>query len=184
MVALPAVAFAVIMVTELIMCVINTIALLAHGADVAPVWTQNPMFADVWVLPYGLIVLSLWYAPVYGWLLMVSAWARRTPILWALAPMIGLPLLEQLAFGTSYIGDMLKRRLHGGFTDAFAAPMTGAAHVDFARPEPLRFLGAPELWIGLVVAVIFVAGAVWLRRRRSFNVTATGRRTCQVMGLV
>ena len=162
---LPTVAFAVVLATQLVMLLINTLALLGQGVGAASLWTQNPVFSNFAVLPYGLVVLSLWYAPVYGWLLMVSAWARRTPILWALGPVIGLPLLEKLAFGTSYVGELFRRRLHGRFTEAFAPPATGRTHIDLAQPEPLRFLGSPELWIGLVVAAAFIAGAVWLRRR-------------------
>ena len=162
---LPAVSFAVIMITQVIMFLINTLALLARGVSIAPLWAQDPVFSNFWALPYGLVVLSLWYAPVYGWLLLVSAWARRTPILWALAPMIGLPLVERLAFGTSYVGDMLKRRLHGGFSEAFVTPVSGNMQIDFAQPDPMKFLGTPDLWVGLVVVAAFIAGAVWLRRR-------------------
>lgn len=165
LVALPTVALAVTLATQLIMLLLDTLVLLGRGAHAAPLWNQNLALSDVWALPYGLVVLSLWYAPIYGWLLLVSAWARRTPILWALAPVIGLPLVEKLAFGTSYVGDLLKRRLHGGFSEAFATPSTGRMHIDFTHAEPLRFLSAPDLWGGLVVAAAFLAGAVWLRRR-------------------
>ncbi len=162
---LPTVAFTVILVTQLVMFMINTLALLAEGVSLAPLWAQDPVFSNFLALPYGLVVLSLWYAPIYGWLLLVSAWARRTPILWALAPAIGLPLLEKLALGTSYTSQLLKRRLRGGFTDAFATPAASKMHIDFAQPEPLRFLATPDLWIGLAVAAALIAGAVWLRRR-------------------
>ncbi len=165
LVVLPTVAFGVILVTQLVMLLISTVALLGQGASVAPLWAQDPVLSNFWALPYGLVVLSLWYAPVYGWLLLVSAWARRTPVLWALAPVIGLPLVEKLALGTSYVGDLLKRRLHGGFSEAFATPPAGKMHIDFAQPQPLKFLATPELWIGLAVAAAFIVGAVWLRRR-------------------
>jgi len=162
---LPAVTLVVTMITQLLMFLINTAALLAQGASVAPLWVQDPVFANFLTLPYGLVVLSLWYAPVYGWLLLVSAWARRTPILWALGPIIALPLFERLALGTSYVGDLLTRRLHGGFSEAFDVPADGKMHVDFAQPDLLKFLSTPDLWIGLAVAAAFFAGAVWLRRR-------------------
>ena len=165
LIVLPLVAFVVILITQLVMFLLSSVVLLGQGNSVAPLWTQDPVLSNFWALPYGLVVLSLWYAPVYGWLLLVSAWARRTPILWALAPVIGLPLVEKLALGTSYVGDLLKRRLHGGFSEAFATPAAGKMHIDFAQPEPLRFLTTPELWIGMVFAAAFIAGAVWLRRR-------------------
>ena len=165
LIVLPAVAFFVILVTQLIMFLLSTVVLLAQGTSVAPLWVQNPVFSNFAVLPYGLVVLSLWYAPVYGWLLLVSAWARRTPILWAVAPVIGLAVVEKLALGTSYVGDLVKNRLHGGFSEAFAIQPGGEMHIDLVRPDPLKFLSAPDLWIGLVVAAAFIAGAVWLRRR-------------------
>ena len=37
-------------------------------------------------LVYGLMAQTLWYAPVWGWLLLVSSWARRAPFLWAVLP--------------------------------------------------------------------------------------------------
>ena len=165
LIVLPAVAFVVILVTQLIMFLLSTVVLLAQGTSVAPLWVQDPVFSNFAVLPYGLVVLSLWYAPVYGWLLLVSAWARRTPILWAVAPVIGLAVVEKLALGTSYVGDLVKNRLHGGFSEAFAIQPGGEMHIDLVRPDPIKFLGAPDLWIGLVVAAAFIAGAVWLRRR-------------------
>ena len=165
MMVLPAVVFAVVLITQMLMLLINTLALLGHGAGAAPLWAQNPVLSNFWALPYGLIVLALWYSPVYGWLLLVSAWARRTPILWAVGPAIGLPLVEKLAFGTSYVGDVLTNRFNGGFSEAFATPAGGRTHIDFAQPEPLKFLSTPDLWVGLLVAAAFITGAIWLRRR-------------------
>ena len=161
----PAIAFAVILAVQLLMFLIETAALLAHGLSVAPLWARDPVFSDFWTLSYGLATVSLWYAPVYGWLLLVSAWARRAPILWALAPVVGVPLVERLAFGTSYVADLLKGRLHGGFSQAFSPSADPGMPVDLARPELLRFLQTPQLWLGLAAAAAFLAGAVWLRRR-------------------
>ena len=162
---LPAVAFVVILFNDMVMMVIYTLALLMQGVSPAPLWALDPVLANAGVTLYGLVVVSLWYAPLYGWLLLVSAWARRTPILWALAPMIVLPLVEKLAFNTNHVGDMLNRRLHGGFGEAFVTPATGKSLVDFLQPAPLKYLATPELWIGLAVAAAFLAGAVWRRRR-------------------
>ena len=33
---------------------------------------------------YALAVQSLWYLPLFCWLLLVSAWSRRAVLLWAL----------------------------------------------------------------------------------------------------
>ena len=123
------------------------------------------------VLLYGLTVLALWYAPIYGWLLLVSGWARRTTFLWAVLPPLALCVVEKIAFNTSYFASMLAYRL-GGFDDAFSVKAHGtAAHaeppqVDLAQLDPARFLSTPGLWVGLAFAAAFLAAAVWQRRRR------------------
>ncbi len=60
------------------------------------------------VLLYGLVVLALWHAPIYGWLLLVSGWARRAAFLWAVLPLVAICILEKIAFNTSYFASMLK----------------------------------------------------------------------------
>ena len=69
---------------------------------------------------YGLAVHALWYAPLYGWLLLVSAWARRTPFLWAVLPPLAIGVVERIAFGTSHFGSLMRYRLMGAMKEAFA----------------------------------------------------------------
>jgi len=115
------------------------------------------------VLLYGLIVHALWHAPLYGWLLLVSAWARRTPIVWAVLPALLLGVFERMAFGTAHIGQWLHYRLGGTLKLAFDFKARGGV---VPVLEPVRFLSSPGLWSGLVVAVVFIAAAVRLRRNR------------------
>jgi ABC-2 type transport system permease protein len=123
------------------------------------------------VLLYGLTVLALWYAPLYGWLLLVSGWARRTTFLWAVLPPLALGVAEKIAFHTSYFGSLLKDRLIGFAADAFDFNVPGSTPVDphfipLTQLDPGRFLSSPGLWIGLAVAAAFLAAAVRLRRYR------------------
>ncbi len=56
----------------------------ASGLSVATLWTHLPLFQMSLMLLYHLLAVhGLWYAPIYGWLLLVSGWARRAPFLWA-----------------------------------------------------------------------------------------------------
>ena len=52
---------------------------------------------------YALVVQSLWYMPLFGWLLLASAWAKRGPLWWAVLPPVALILVENLAFGTRVV---------------------------------------------------------------------------------
>ena len=79
------------------------------------------------VLLYGIAAFTLWHAPLYGWLLLISGWARRMPILWALLPQIVLSIVERIVFNTNYVGRFIQHRMMGAMTAAF----------DFAAP-PVR----------------------------------------------
>jgi ABC-2 type transport system permease protein len=107
-------------------------------------------------------VHSLWYAPCYGWLLLVSSWARRAAFLWATVPLVAIAIVEKAAFNTSYFTAMLQHRLDGA-TEAVIAP--GTFPMDpMTHITPGHFLGNPGLWLGLAIFAAFFAAAVRLRR--------------------
>ncbi|TMH37293.1 MAG: ABC transporter permease, partial [Betaproteobacteria bacterium] len=74
---------------------------------------QLPFLQRSAMLLYGLIVMALWHAPIYGWLLLVSGWARRAAFLWAFLPLIAIQIFEKIAFGTSYCSALLNYRFIG-----------------------------------------------------------------------
>jgi len=167
LVVLPLVAFAIIVPLQLIMLLLSTAVLLASGSSAAPLWTQFRLFQDSLILLYGLTVHALWYAPLYGWLLLVSAWARRTPFLWAVLPPLALGAFERIAFQTSYFGSLMKYRVMGAMAEAFVLEPGNKGDITrLAQLDPLGFLSSPGLWIGLIAAAAFLAAAARLRRNR------------------
>src|SRR5437016_13261950 len=80
---LPAIAFALTVCVQLIMLLITSAYLLVHGMSPATTWAHFPVFQNWLVMLYGLIAIAFWQAPIYGWLLLVSAWSRRAAFLWA-----------------------------------------------------------------------------------------------------
>jgi ABC-2 type transport system permease protein len=168
LVVLPAVTIVIVCALHLFMLLMGTATLLAHGLDPTPFWTQVPWLRVEVTLLYLLVALSLWYAPIYGWLLLVSAWARRAPFLWAVLPPLALCLLEKIAFDTSNLGALLSYRLHGGFSEAFDVADVQDHHAMMHLPkiDVAQFLSTPGLWAGLVFAAGFLAAAVWMRRYR------------------
>src|SRR5205823_9810456 len=88
MVVLPAIVFALVVCVQLIILLMTSVNLMFHGMSPATTWSYIPFFENWVVLVYGLIALSLWHAPIYGWLLLVSGWARRATFLWAVLPLI------------------------------------------------------------------------------------------------
>src|SRR5438874_10379439 len=160
LVVLPMVSFAIIVVTQFIMLLISTVVLLPSGLATTT-WANFNLFRQSLILLYGLIAIALWHAPIYGWALLVSGWARRATFLWAVLPLLAIGFFEKITFNTSYFASMLKDRLLGFAPEAFAfTPHT--------VPEltPGKYLATPGLWLGLVFAAAFIAAAVRLRRYR------------------
>lgn len=163
-VILPLVTFAITVGTQSVMLLVNTAVLLGSGLKVTPLWSHGSLFQSwLMLLHHLLIVHGLWYAPIYGWLLLVSAWARRAPLLWASLPVLVIAVVEKIAFNTSHFGTMLANRMIGGAGgDEF---MPASLSMDpLMHFTPAAFLSSPGLWIGLAVAVAFLAAAVRLRR--------------------
>ncbi len=80
LVVLPLLTFAITVAMQWIMLLLSSAVLLGSGLSVATLWTQLSFVQMSLVLLYHLLTVhSLWYAPFYGWLLLVSGWARRAP---------------------------------------------------------------------------------------------------------
>jgi ABC-2 type transport system permease protein len=164
---LPMVAFVLVVCVQLIMVLMTSVNLIFHGMSPASTWAHVPMFQNWIVLLYGLIALALWHAPIYGWLLLVSGLARRATFLWAVLPIIAIQIFEKVTFGTSYFGLFIKDRVMGFAPNAFDFRGHANPTIDsLAQLTPGKYLSSPGLWIGLVVAVAFLAAAIRLRRYR------------------
>jgi ABC-2 type transport system permease protein len=164
---LPLLTFAITMVTFWIMLLLSAPVLLATGLGVATVWPH----IGLWQISQGLLfhllaVHALWYAPFYCWWLLVSAWAKRTPFLWAFLPPFAIAVVEKVAFNTMYFARMLTHRFGGEGGQNAPFPVRGMPMDQVAHLHPLMFLVSPGLWSGLAVAAIFLAVAVRLRRYR------------------
>jgi ABC-2 type transport system permease protein len=167
LVILPLVSFAVVVCVQVIMLLHTSAVLIFHGMSPATTWAHFPVGQNWLVLLYGLVVLALWHAPIYGWLLLVSGWARRATFLWAVLPLIVIQIFEKITFGTSHFGSFLKHRLVGFAPHAFGFHGEGHPTIDsLSQLTPGRYLGSPGLWIGLLVAAAFLFAAVRLRRYR------------------
>jgi ABC-2 type transport system permease protein len=164
---LPIVSLAIIVTLHLIIFLLSTVVLMGSSPSLAMVWANLPLLKSWVALFYSLIAISLWHAPIYGWLLMVSAWARRTTFLWAALPPLAICILEKVASNTHHFANYLKYRLIGWFFLAYLPTVPHSVPADpLTQLTPGKFLSAPGLWFGLIAAAIFLAIAVRLRRYR------------------
>ncbi len=163
LVIVPLLSFVITIVTQLLMLLLSSAVRLVSGLSVAELWSQPASFFQVslTLLYHIVLVHGLWYLPIYGWLLLVSAWAPRAPLLWAVLPPFVIYGIEKLAFNTSHFLALLQER--------FLGPSSAAAPEHAAMVQqliPHHFFSEPSLWTGLAVGAIFIAIAVRLRRYR------------------
>jgi ABC-2 type transport system permease protein len=163
LVVLPLVTFAIIVATQVVMLLWTSVLLIAHGMSPASTWTNFSLFQQSLILLYGFVAIALWHAPIYGWALLVSGWARRATFLWAVVPFLAIGFFEKITFGTSHFASMLKNRLMGFASEAFAFNLHS---IESPQLTPGKYLSAPGLWLGLIFAAVFIAAAIRLRRYR------------------
>jgi ABC-2 type transport system permease protein len=162
LVALPAIAYAITAVTETIILLLSSAVLAANGLSVSAYWAQlRPVQSMIGLLYHLVTVHILWYAPGYAWLMLISAWSRRAPLLWAALPPFASSVFEKIAFHTSYFSDFLQNRFAGG-NDGTSPNMFDAE----MRMPIVHFMFTPDLWIGLFFAGAFLVVAARLRRYR------------------
>jgi ABC-2 type transport system permease protein len=155
---------------------INLLGVLAQPA------TYLAPFELLAILP----VYLLWALPTVGWLMLVSAWARRVPFLWA----VGVPVMTGVLitwfnaifdsgwnvewFWQHVVGRGLGSLVPGiwfAFTDVGHHLGNGVGHQDDVGLMELvgasyRVLGTANLWIGVVLGAAMIYGAIRLRRWR------------------
>jgi ABC-2 type transport system permease protein len=167
LVIVPVLAWVIAVAVQWIMLLFSSAVLLANGLGVSALWTEVSFFRMSMLLLYHILTAhTLWPAPVYCWLLLVSGWARRATLLWAALPVVAIAGLEGIVFHTWHFAALVGTRLIG------AAPA-----IDFRSPDtfptnpmthitPVHFLSSPSLGLGLIFAAACLAAAVRLRRYR------------------
>lgn len=160
---LPVIIWAGTVALHAVMLLISTTVVAARGESVALLWSQLHPVSDSFRLLYHLVVLhGLFAAPLYAWLLLVSAWAPRAPFAWAILPPLAIVFVERVVFGTMRFAELLGSRF-GGSSDA--APAAGRSMMDAMMPPSMwHALAEPRFWAGLVIAALLVAGTVRVRR--------------------
>jgi ABC-2 type transport system permease protein len=165
-VVLPLLAFAITVLTQWFMLMVSSAVLLGNGQNVAILWSRVGIFHR-WpmLLFHFLCIHGLWQSPIYAWLLLISVWARRAPILWAALPPLTIGIVEKVAFNTTYFGSLIGNRFTGG-SEGIAIMARGRAMDPMMLFAPLHFLINPGLWIGLAVTAAILSAAARLRRCR------------------
>jgi ABC-2 type transport system permease protein len=174
---LPAVYFVAADLSTAVMAFIISIragigGALWHGGA----WLQLQV---LWL--YAIATAALWYLPVAGYLLVVSAWAKRAVMLWSILPPLALIIAERWFFGTHHVAQQVAERLLGWIPAAFQVNPGSTAWVTttvgqdtIQTPASIgglinlgEFLTSPATWVGAVIGAALTVCAVLLRMRRA-----------------
>ena len=184
MVLAPLTFLIVMILTHIIMALIGSLMVLS--ADANP-WTLflsvvNPFKAWA-MIAASWFAQSIWALPVYGWLLLVSAFAPRVPLLFATLPPLVFAILQTwIEFLRTFtlknnivgvIGNwlfnspaILTAEVHDGHGEiALGVPLTENFDHAVTLANIMDRLFSLQMLAGLVIAVVFLAGALWLRHR-------------------
>lgn len=163
---IPLISYVLMFFTDLFMLLWSSVVLLASGQSVSALWAQVSLFQTTLMVLYHLVTVhTLWYAPIYCYLMLVSAWARRAPFLWAVIPPVAIAAFEKIIFDSTHFARFIGYRFSG--PQAFDFP----SHADMSMHpmmslNPAKFFAAPGLWLGFVAAAVFLVVAARLRRHR------------------
>ena len=170
MLVLPVISIAIGQITQLMLLMLGSMVFEASGIGAATLWSEFRIIQEPIIMVYGVFAFALWWAPIYCWLILVSAWARRVPLLWAVLPFMAIAAVERILFSTSYFLLMLEYRIGGAMKEAFAVtPAKRGSHVvidQLSQLDPIKYLSSPGLWAGLIFAAACLAIAIRLRRYR------------------
>lgn len=182
----PLIAIAVTLLLMLAFGLLLTGFILFNGGDPwAIYWSQLRPLQLLLMTVGTLPMYALWALPTAGWLLLVSAWARSRPFLWAVL----LPLLtgaivswfgvfENHQFGKWLWQNVIARILTGtwpgahllGYLDKGEALLLGAEGGIRPGTELIALgvplLTGPALWIGAAAGIAMTLIAIRLRRWR------------------
>jgi len=175
--AIPLVAFAVIVITHLLILLMTSIFVsIEGGSSMLLIWKSAPLF-DVWAAILIItLLLPVWFSPLIGWFLFVSAWTKRAPLLMAFLPLVLLPTLEYWVLRTHLIFDAIKTRfehlpIFKGIEpelffdeERFIAEADAVSLLGFI--DIGKFLASPQMWAGVIVAGLFITAAIYVRRYR------------------
>jgi ABC-2 type transport system permease protein len=173
LVVVPLGVFALALLAHLLCTAVLGLRVLSGTVPAVFTWSTYEWLRTGWVMLLVTLLAVLWYAPLAGYLLVVSAWVRRAPVLLATLPVVIGPILEWIAFGTRHFMDFINYRLNGiwwllGVHNTRIVTKHGLYSVGTAL-EVLSFrsvLTSVDLWLGLAVTAALVYAAIRIRRYR------------------
>ena len=181
----PLIALVISAVAAILAGLLTCLAATAAGVNIFTDVLSNP---STYLAPFQVVAMlpiyALWALPTIGWLLMVSAWARSKPFLWA----VGVPLMAgvlvswasrafQFDLNTTWlwkniIGRLLVSVLPGSWLGSHAAMFQGEVNrratsaLGDLLTQSWQSLASANIWIGAALGAAMIYAAIRLRGGR------------------
>lgn len=179
LISIPVVYFLAADVSTLLMAFI--VSVRAHATIGSALWQPDLWLQLQALWLYLIVTTAIWYLPFVGYLLVISAWAKRGVMLWSIVPPLGLFLLERWFFGTHVVGTLLQSRAFDYLAiafhdasdhDAWKTTVIGDGKMTIPESvwrllDPVDFISSPATWVGVAVGIAFIVAAIQLRLRRT-----------------
>ncbi|MET1253836.1 hypothetical protein [Aliikangiella maris] len=166
----PLLYLAVIIAFQLVFLIIATISAWFGGHSGSLYWTSVNLFGFFFNKGFSMFVAALWLSPVWAWCMLMSAWAKKVPFIWAAFPILMIALAEGYIFGSISFIETLGNHVAAGITiqnEVFEAIKDNGheiAELNFNRAgEAVMTL---QFWIAQVIAAVFLIAAIYTRRFR------------------
>ena len=144
---------AALFVLYIVAVIVMTLLGISYDIEVAGLGYMFLAAAASLILVYfSSLAATLWLLPSIGWVLLFSAFARRTPLLWAIGVFILIGFLEDFIFNTQFLANWVESR-----SDPTQYLITDFSSI-FAR-----FFNY-EMLFGVLVGAILLTGTIYMRR--------------------
>lgn len=182
----PAMFLAAALATQLVLLLIATGYGLAAGVNPITAFWLPAALPKLWlIMALGLIVQALWLLPIYGWLVFCSSWAPRVPILVAIAIPVGISIAQHAwslisvfrmpevnlgmmmlnRLGTGVIPTNVNWQINANGNNVDMTDVQFSEELFMSMSNIVSYLTRYEMWVGIAIALVLLAGAVWFRRR-------------------
>ena len=184
MVVAPFIFWVVYVITHIVIMALFAVVVLVLGENPWTLFLSLGSPFEAWSLVLvSYFAQSIWALPLYGWLMLVSAFAPRIPLLFAILPPVILGVLELWVdflktftlndnlfglFGRWFANSPLIMSgddHENGFGAALGIPITSDYDHEVTLANIFDRLFSTDMLIGLAIAAVFLGAALWLRRR-------------------
>lgn len=159
LVVAPVIALVCIAFTQIFaLMMASVLAAMADTEIWSVIWSPANLFSRWGLLTAFFIAQVIWSLPLYGWIVLVSAFSRSIPLIWVVGVPIAVIIAEKVLFSIDWLGDFVGRhaRPYGGVS-------ISGSNMDTQLMVDMLF--DMDLWIGILIGILFIAGAIWKRGR-------------------